>query len=341
MQAQGFSGPSFGLGGGETGITKPKDRTGEAMGDNARSTELPERLWWENGRGYHEFRRGAYMYPCDPVELERLDLVHTIFRMIRDRQCLRPESISTQLSLFRAPLRAEPERVLDLGTGSGFWAIEVADMFERANVIGVDLANIQPQEMPVNVKFLVKKDFEDRWSHGQDSFDLIHLRCLNGSVSSWTSLYQQVFNHLKPGQGWIEQAEINWQPRTEAGAIPELVQKWWDYLQDATNRSGKPLAYNSNTANELRARGFVDVEEQIVRLPLSEWMHTPEEIWLGRWGNLMFRESFEALSLAPFTRIYNWPAGDVKRFEQDVLPLISRREHQFYCTIHIIVGRRP
>lgn len=253
--------------------------------------------------------------------------------MVRDRRCLRPESNSTALSLFKAPIHTPPERILDLGTGSGFWAIEMADMFEESNVIGVDLANIQPQEMPINVKFLVKKDFEDRWSHGQDSFDLIHLRCLNGSVTSWSALYQQAFVHLKPGSGWIEQAEINWQPRSDAGPVPPTVQRWWDFLQDATNRTGKPLAYNAETTQELRARGFVDVEEQVIRLPLSEWMDTPESIWLGRWGNLMFRESFEALSLAAFTRIYGWPAPDVKRFEQDVLPLISRREHQLYCTM--------
>lgn len=253
--------------------------------------------------------------------------------MVRDRRCLRSESNPTALSLFKAPIQTPPERILDLGTGSGFWAIEMSDMFVDANVIGVDLANVQPQEVPPNVKFLVKKDFEDRWTHGQDSFDLIHLRCLSGSVTSWSALYQQALVHLKPGTGWIEQAEINWQPRSDAGPVPDTVQRWWEFLQDATNRSGKPLAYSAGTTQELRARGFVDVEEQVIRLPLSEWMDTPEGIWLGRWGNLMFRESFEALSLAAFTRIYNWPAPDVKRFEQDVLPLISRREYQLYCTM--------
>lgn len=35
--------------------------------------------------------------------------------------------------------------VLDLGTGKGYWAIEMADEFSRADVIGIDMAPIQPE----------------------------------------------------------------------------------------------------------------------------------------------------------------------------------------------------
>jgi methylase of polypeptide subunit release factors len=36
------------------------------------------------------------------------------------------------------------KRVLDLGTGSGIWAIEYADAHPEADVIGVDLSPVQP-----------------------------------------------------------------------------------------------------------------------------------------------------------------------------------------------------
>ena len=45
--------------------------------------------------------------------------------------------------LFLAPIKS-PKRVLDLGTGTGIWAIDIADMFPEAKIIANDLSPIQP-----------------------------------------------------------------------------------------------------------------------------------------------------------------------------------------------------
>ncbi len=45
--------------------------------------------------------------------------------------------------LFFAPLD-KPERILDIGTGTGIWAIEMGDEFPDASVIGTDLSATQP-----------------------------------------------------------------------------------------------------------------------------------------------------------------------------------------------------
>lgn len=34
--------------------------------------------------------------------------------------------------------------MLDIGTGTGLWAIEMADLFPNATVIGTDLSPVQP-----------------------------------------------------------------------------------------------------------------------------------------------------------------------------------------------------
>ena len=84
-----------------------------------------------------------------------------------------------------------------------------------AEVLGVDLALMQASyvcatkappfppklkalilrdtRIPPNVSF-AQRDIESPW-HGldQDSWDLIHIRMLNGSVQNWESLYQKVF----------------------------------------------------------------------------------------------------------------------------------------------------
>lgn len=47
--------------------------------------------------------------------------------------------------LFLAPVE-EPRHILDLGTGTGTWAIDVADKFEDADVLGIDLTPVSTTE---------------------------------------------------------------------------------------------------------------------------------------------------------------------------------------------------
>jgi tRNA1(Val) A37 N6-methylase TrmN6 len=54
-----------------------------------------------------------------------------------------------------APIVDNPQNILDLGTGSGIWAIDVADLYPSAAVIGVDIAPVQPNLVPPNLNFEV------------------------------------------------------------------------------------------------------------------------------------------------------------------------------------------
>lgn len=68
---------------------------------------------YENGRRYHAYRQGEYPFPNDQEEQERLDLIHLLFKMpIGD-------------ALYRAPIPSNARRILDFGTGTGIWAIEM------------------------------------------------------------------------------------------------------------------------------------------------------------------------------------------------------------------------
>ncbi|KAG7131587.1 Secondary metabolism regulator laeA like protein [Verticillium longisporum] len=99
--------------------------------------ETPDFL--ENGRRYASFLGRRYLLPIDSDEKNRLDFFHAIVRLARGGK------------LFGMHLPPHP-RVLDLGTGTGIWAIDVSDQLwegshEHAIVDGLDLSPIQPREV--------------------------------------------------------------------------------------------------------------------------------------------------------------------------------------------------
>lgn len=89
---------------------------------------------YENGRRYHSYREGEYVLPNDEAEQDRQDILHHVRNLVLDG------------ALYRAPLKADIQRALDIGTGTGIWAIDFADQFPTAEVIGTDLSPIQPSK---------------------------------------------------------------------------------------------------------------------------------------------------------------------------------------------------
>ncbi|TKA78622.1 Secondary metabolism regulator LAE1 [Cryomyces minteri] len=276
----------------------------------------------ENGRLYHTYRRGMYLYPCDEAEKDRMDIYHKLFMVAR----------SGEIHQARINAGREPPRILDLGCGTGIWAIDMADAYTGAEVLGLDLVNIQPEKIPPNLRFRVPMDYEAVWTLGEDSWDMIHLQQGCGSVTSWPELYQKTFTHLKPGYGSIEQVEIDLQPRCDDGSLPidSPVRQWYSHLADATERCGKPIAYQHNTRQMLEAAGFIDIREQVIRAPYNGWPADPHQKEIGRWYNLGLTEGLEGLSMAPFTRIFRWPADTVTRWMQDIKATVcTRRIHAY------------
>lgn len=65
----------------------------------------------ENGRTYPAYGKNEYGLPVDEAEQDRNDLQHCKFTLI----------LGDRLHL--APISEEPSKILDLGTGSGIWAM--------------------------------------------------------------------------------------------------------------------------------------------------------------------------------------------------------------------------
>jgi SAM-dependent methyltransferase len=271
------------------------------------------------------------MLPCDEQEMDRLDIFHRLITEARVSD-----------GLIYAP-HPHDARVLDLGCGTGIWAIDVANKYPDAFVLGVDVSPIQPRNHPKNCDFYAPWDYESPWaSLGENHWDLIHLQMGSGSVASWPSLYRRVFAHLRP-DGWFEQVEIDFEPRCDDRSLDDTsLRKWYHSLKVATEEAMRPIAHSSReTLRHLQEAGFVDIDHQMVGLPLNQWHHDEHERKVGSWYNLAISESIETLMLAPLTRVFGWSIEQIERVSTEVRSEAFNKEIHAYNILHIYQARKP
>ena len=130
---------------------------------------------------------------------------------------------------------------------SGRWAIEVADDYPPATVIGLDLSPMQPEEVPENCEFIIGDLTECLVDFDDGSFDLVHSRLPSASTSfpsappfqkvpqveaddrfiqggikadEWPRYVSQVYRLLKPG-GYAQMGELACaSPISDEGLLP-------------------------------------------------------------------------------------------------------------------------
>lgn len=158
--------------------------------------------------------------------------------------------------LHRAPLTTTSPRVLDVGTGTGIWAIEFADEFPQATIVGNDLSPIQPTWVPPNLQFEID-DIEDSWPHTQP-FDYVHVRNMGASIADWDKLCRQSLANMNPG-GWLEVQEHAIEMHSEDGDIPPNTKEWLEKLQEGAAKFGKDMNVAMSIESYIRNAGFEDV----------------------------------------------------------------------------------
>lgn len=215
--------------------------------------------------------------------------------------------------LHLSPIGDHPLKILDLGTGTGTWAMQVADKYPSAEVIGIDIAPVQPQWVPPNLNYEVD-DLEQEWLYTPSSFDLIYVRFMFMAVRDWPEMLARAYRAAKPG-GFVELSELGCQPRS---SIPDhesapTISQWFTLQGDVLRRQGYEISIARRFKDLLLDAGFVDVVEQIRDIPWGTWPSVPKQRAVGYWHVEQLKQGMHGIVMASMTRA-GWTRQQVDDF---------------------------
>ncbi|BCR91145.1 uncharacterized protein ACHE_61031S [Aspergillus chevalieri] len=283
---------------------------------------------FEYGRRYHAYRDGAYWGPNDETANEQQDVAHHMYYLTLDGK------------LHLAPLK-NPQEILDVGTGTGIWAIDMADEYPSAKVTGVDLSPIQPSFVPPNCVFEID-DMTLPWTYSPNQFDFIHIREMFGCIPDWDEFFRQCYTSLRPG-GYVEVVEHSVEPTSDDGSVGpnHFYRLWGETVVQSGVKFGKTFTIWKESAERLKRAGFVDVVEVDYKWPMNGWSSDPKMHELGRWNQFRLHNGVEGFMLRLLTSTLGWPYDRAQIHLAQMRAALRDYKTRAYLPGTIVYARKP
>ncbi|KAG6080764.1 hypothetical protein E4U16_008156 [Claviceps sp. LM84 group G4] len=284
-----------------------------------------------HGRTYHSDKFATnYFLPNDDRQLESGDLRHHYLTILLDDE------------LFLAPLEKDKiHRVLDVGTGSGIWAIEFADRFPNASVIGTDISPCQPQWVPPNVQFEVD-DASLEWTWDANHFDFIHIRYILGGIQDWKALFTEAYRCCAPG-GWVQSVEIDARFRSDDGSteLEPILASYSDLFREAGKILNRSFFVEDVQQQAFDETGFVEQKTIRYKIPIGPWAKDPKLAEVGRVIRATMENDLEGYTQMVWHNVLKKPADGYHAWLATLRKAIRNPKVHSYMIVHVMYGCKP
>ncbi|KAF4500228.1 hypothetical protein FAGAP_3561 [Fusarium agapanthi] len=256
-----------------------------------------------NGRTYHhDIGNAQYWGTNDEKQNESMDINHHVLTLVLDG------------ALYLAPITKDIKNAIDVGTGTGIWAIDFADSFPDAQVIGTDVSPIQPGWIPPNLRFDIE-DCTQEWTFAPNSQDYIHFRWLVGSIVDWGQLFKEAYRCLKPG-GYIESHEALSRMDCDDGTITDksAMHQWGKFFVEGGKKIGRSftIVEDGVQRSAMEKAGFVNLEERDFKVPIGGWPKDSKMKEIGKYAQATLEQDIEGYVLFMANTVEGWTKEEVE-----------------------------
>ncbi|KAG6108501.1 hypothetical protein E4U13_006409 [Claviceps humidiphila] len=238
--------------------------------------------------------------------------------------------------------------VLDLGTGTGRWCIELADVYPNSIFEGMDLSPIQPDRVPENVSFVVDDvEHESGWTYPEDKLDYVHVRHLIHSIKDRGQMWKRIYSHFKPGS-YVEIQEFMFTAACDDNSCdgPYAVRDFLNYLAAGLQALKSDLNSIQHIKEELIDSGFTELCYQDLKCPIGPWA---KKLRLQECGHILrdvIMWGLKGLARRPFRDGLHWTPTQIHMFLVNVRTDLSREDGKVppfhsYFPFRSIYDRKP
>ncbi|KAJ7275771.1 S-adenosyl-L-methionine-dependent methyltransferase [Mycena rebaudengoi] len=171
--------------------------------------------------------------------------------------------------LCPAPLNElRPRKILDLGCGTGAWAIQAAMQFPDAEVLAVDIVPLPDRALPPNVRF-ERVDLEKELMNLEpEAFDIVYSRQVLVHLSNADAFVKRSAQLVKPG-GMLILADVDFGSMFETGG--EATRRFLSHFMRVWNARGADLEFGRKIADSMSSSGLFPAGVNVHRIlmPLS------------------------------------------------------------------------
>ncbi len=198
-----------------------------------------------------------YLLPKDLDEINRLDFQHYVLRLALGRLTFAP--VEEQLR--------HGGHVLDVGCGTGRWAIEIARLYPLTRVTGLDLEQAKATTAPPNYRF-VQGNILEGLPFAASTFHYTHQRFLVAAIplEQWPRVVRELYRVTAPS-GWVELIEVGAETRNAGPCLEQLI-AWGRQLAAPRGIDGTQM---SRLGEWLQQAGCRQIYTHTLWLPVGAW----------------------------------------------------------------------
>ncbi|PNP82084.1 hypothetical protein FNYG_04645 [Fusarium nygamai] len=155
-------------------------------------------------------------------------------------------------------------------------------------------------------------------------------------------MLQRAFRHIR-SNGYVELQGVDARFESDDGTLDKApnAKSWMKHLIEACAKFGKPVDCADKWKDRLIKAGFVDVQQEVRKLPIGPWPKDLKLKELGRYQAIQESKVIDSYTPKLFEYALGWSADEIQVLMAKVKNELRDPAVHLYLPVYFVWGRKP